>query len=42
MGAYCFEKLEERGTKTHCRGQVTPDGELVTTIELEEPINVWR
>jgi len=42
MGAYCFERLEEKGIKTHYRGLVTPDGELVTTSELEEPINVME
>ena len=42
MGAYCFEKLEEKGIKTHYRGLVTPNGELVTTKELETPVNVME
>jgi len=42
MGAYCFERLEEKGIKTHYRGLVTPDGELVRTSELEEPVNVME
>jgi len=40
MGAYCFEKLEERGIKTHYRGLVTPDGKLAITKELETPVKV--
>jgi phosphoribosylaminoimidazole-succinocarboxamide synthase len=40
MGAYCFEKLEEKGIKTHYRGLVTPDGRLTTTKELDSPLNI--
>lgn len=42
MGAYCFERLEEKGIKTHYRGLVTPNGELATTKELEAPVNVME
>jgi phosphoribosylaminoimidazole-succinocarboxamide synthase len=37
MGAYCFEKLQEKNIKTHYRGLITDDGKLVTYDELEEP-----
>ncbi len=41
MGAYCFERLEDAGTKTHYRGLIQ-DGKLVTTDELEKPTNVME
>jgi len=37
MGAYCFEKLEEAGIKTHYRGLVDKKGNLVTSKELRQP-----
>jgi len=38
MGAYCFERLEERGgINTHFRGLVTRDGRFVTFEELKQP-----
>ncbi len=37
MGAYCFEKLEEIGIKTHYRGLVDNTGNLVTSKELRQP-----
>ena len=37
MGAYCFERLEERGVKTHYRGLVGSDGRAVTFKELKHP-----
>jgi len=42
MGAYCFEKLEEKGIKTHYRGLVTRKGKTVQTKELEEPVNIME
>jgi phosphoribosylaminoimidazole-succinocarboxamide synthase len=42
MGAYCFERLEERSINTHYRGLVTNDGELVTSEELEKPTNIME
>jgi len=42
MGAYCFEKLEERGIKTHYRGLVDKRGKLVRFDELEEPTNIME
>ena len=35
MGAYCFERLEEKGVKTHYRGLVGENGKTVTFEELE-------
>lgn len=42
MGAYCFEKLEEKGIKTHYRGLISADGKLVTFDELKQPTNVME
>src|SRR4030067_193455 len=37
MGAYCFERLEERGIKTHYRGLLDSDGKIVPFKELKHP-----
>jgi len=42
MGAYCFERLEEKGITTHYRGLVARSGELVTIGELKQPTNVME
>lgn len=42
MGAYSFEKLEDKGIKTHYRGLVTPNGKLVKSDALEKPVNVME
>ncbi|MGQ9506419.1 MAG: phosphoribosylaminoimidazolesuccinocarboxamide synthase [Candidatus Bathycorpusculaceae bacterium] len=42
MGAYCFEKLEEKGVKTHYRGLVNNSGRVVCFDELEEPTNIME
>ena len=42
MGAYCFEKLEEKGIKTHYRGLITKDGKRVSFDELKEPTNIME
>lgn len=42
MGAYCFEKLEEKGIKTHYRGLIDKYGKLVSFEELEEPTNIME
>ncbi|MCL6579748.1 MAG: phosphoribosylaminoimidazolesuccinocarboxamide synthase [Candidatus Bathyarchaeota archaeon] len=39
MGAYCFERLEEKGIRTHYRGFVDERGKLVRFNELEKPAN---
>jgi len=42
MGAYCFEKLEERGVKTHYRELVNETGKTVTFEELETPTSTME
>jgi len=42
MGGYCFEKLEEKGVKTHYRGLVDQRGKVVKFDELEQPSNVME
>jgi len=42
MGAYCFEKLEERKVKTHYRGLVDKNGKVVRFDELKQPSNVME
>jgi phosphoribosylaminoimidazole-succinocarboxamide synthase len=42
MGAYCFEKLEQTGIKTHYRGLVTQKGETVRLEELKIPTNIME
>jgi phosphoribosylaminoimidazole-succinocarboxamide synthase len=42
MGAYCFERLEERGIRTHYRGLVNEKGKVVRFDELEKPTNVME
>jgi len=42
MGAYCFEKLEEKGIKTHYRGLINKNGNLARFEELEEPTNIME
>jgi phosphoribosylaminoimidazole-succinocarboxamide synthase len=42
MGAYCFERLEEKGIKTHYRGLVDADGRVLRFDELKEPTNIME
>jgi phosphoribosylaminoimidazole-succinocarboxamide synthase len=42
MGAYCFERLEEKGVKTHYRGLVNEKGKVVRFDELEKPTNIME
>jgi phosphoribosylaminoimidazole-succinocarboxamide synthase len=42
MGAYCFEKLEETGVKTHYKGLVDKTGRLVTFNELHQPTSIME
>ena len=42
MGAYCFERLEEEGIKTHYRGVVAKNGEILGFDELKEPSSVME
>jgi len=42
MGAYCFERLEEKGVRTHYRGLVDKSGHVVRFDELEKPSSVME
>lgn len=42
MGAYCFERLEGKGIRTHYRGLVDSNGRVVRFDELERPANVME
>jgi len=42
MGAYCFERLEEKGIKTHYRGLVDSDGKVVAFKELKHPSSIME
>jgi phosphoribosylaminoimidazole-succinocarboxamide synthase len=42
MGAYCFEKLEAKGVKTHYRGLVNEMGKTVAFEELETPTSTME
>jgi phosphoribosylaminoimidazole-succinocarboxamide synthase len=42
MGAYCFERLEEKGIQTHYRGLVDKEGKVVRFDELEQPSNIME
>jgi phosphoribosylaminoimidazole-succinocarboxamide synthase len=42
MGAYCFERLEEQGVKTHYRGLVDKSGNVVRFDELEQPSDIME
>ena len=42
MGAYCFERLEEKGVRTHYRGLVDKNGKVVRFDELKHPSNVME
>jgi phosphoribosylaminoimidazole-succinocarboxamide synthase len=42
IAAFCFEKLENTGIKTHYRGLVTQKGETVRFEELKVPTNIME
>jgi phosphoribosylaminoimidazole-succinocarboxamide synthase len=42
MGAYCFEKLEEKGVKTHYKGLVSSEGKTVKVSELRKPSDIME
>ena len=42
MGAYCFERLEAMGVKTHFRGLVNETGKAVSLSELKQPSNIME
>jgi len=42
MGAYCFEKLEGTGVRTHYRGLVDETGKVVRFEELKRPTSIME
>jgi phosphoribosylaminoimidazole-succinocarboxamide synthase len=42
MGAYCFERLEEKSVLTHYRGVVDENGKTVTFNEVKTPSNTME
>jgi phosphoribosylaminoimidazole-succinocarboxamide synthase len=42
MGAYCFERLEEKGIKTHYRGLLNEYGQIVKFDNLSKPANTME
>jgi phosphoribosylaminoimidazole-succinocarboxamide synthase len=42
MGAYCFERLEQKGIRTHYRGLVEKNGKIARFDKLEQPANVME
>jgi phosphoribosylaminoimidazole-succinocarboxamide synthase len=42
MGAYCFERLKEKGVRTHYRGLVDASGKVVRFNELKQPSSIME
>ncbi len=42
MGAYCFERLEEKGIRTHYRGLIAENGKVFKLKELKRPVNTME
>jgi phosphoribosylaminoimidazole-succinocarboxamide synthase len=42
MGAYCFERLEEKSVRTHYRGLVDENGKTVTFNNLKQPSSLME
>ncbi len=42
MGAYCFERLEEKGVKSHYKGLVDMNGKLITFGQANQPVNTME
>jgi len=42
MGAYCFERLEEKGIRTHYRGLIAESGKVFKLKELERPVTTME
>jgi phosphoribosylaminoimidazole-succinocarboxamide synthase len=42
MGAYCFEQLEKKGVRTHYRGLVDANGEVVKFKEMKQPSSIME
>ena len=42
MGAYCFERLQEKDIRTHYRGLVDKKGKVLRFDELKEPSHIME
>ncbi len=42
MGAYCFERVEEKSVRTHYKGLVNENGKVVRFDELSKPSNLME
>ena len=42
MGAYCFEQLEKKGVKTHYRGLIDANGEVVKFREMKQTSSIME
>lgn len=42
MGAYCFEKLKEKGIRTHYRGLIDERGDTVKVEQLNQPSSIME
>ncbi len=42
MGAYCFERLEDQGIRTHYKGLVNPEGKTVPFKQINQPANTME
>jgi phosphoribosylaminoimidazole-succinocarboxamide synthase len=42
MGAYCFERLEEKGIKTHYKGVVDINGKIIPLKQVNQPTNTME
>jgi len=42
MGAYCFERLEEKGIKTHYKGLVDINGKIIPFKQANQPTNTME
>lgn len=42
MGAYCFERLKEKGIKSHYKGLVDMNGKLITFDQANQPVNTME
>ncbi len=42
MGAYCFERLEEKSVRTHYKGLVDENGKAVRFNEIKKPSSIME
>jgi len=42
MGAYCFERIEEKSVRTHYKGSIDKNGKIVTFNGMKEPSDIME